>query len=387
MKAVILAGGMGERLKPLTNVIPKALASIQGKPIIQHQIEILTKLGVLEFVILTGYRSEMIRNYLTSVNKNSLISIHVAETPQTFSPAQRLIAAKELIGEDFLLIYCDNLINDEKALMKIISSSKPITFLAEKRLIGNSVVFPRYRYFLERSQASPYVELGFIHIQTEAFFRELNSTNSLQETLATASLELDCGVEITNDSLSSVSDISRFNSLRRGRRTLLLDRDGILNKKMPHRTYLNNFKDYIPLQDNLNDLHSLYSKETDFIIITNQPGLATGHVGKTFLDDLHSRMITSMLVMGISIIGLYVCGHHWDENCPCRKPKPGMILQAIKDYQLVPDKIAYVGDEQKDLDAARSAGITGICLTETPYLGQFKDFKEAFDSIQKIISM
>jgi len=91
--------------------------------------------------------------------------------------------------------------------------------------------------------------------------------------------------------------------------------------------------------------------------------------------------------MGISVIGIYVCTHHWEENCPCRKPKPGMILQAITDFELNPKKIVYVGDEIKDVEAAMNAGVAGIRLTEKPISGEFKSFKEAFNSIQAIVSM
>jgi D-glycero-D-manno-heptose 1,7-bisphosphate phosphatase len=229
--------------------------------------------------------------------------------------------------------------------------------------------------------------LGYIHIKTEKFFDVLDSVDSLQDALVALTTDTNCATVNCENSLTSVSNISRFNALRKQRKTILLDRDGILNEKMPHRTYLSNFRDYVPLVDNLNVLKDLYSENTDFIIITNQPGVATGAVDPDFLDRLHSSLITDMLVMGISVIGIYVCTHHWEENCPCRKPKPGMILQAITDFELNPKKIVYVGDEIKDVEAAMNAGVAGIRLTEKPISGEFKSFKEAFNSIQAIVSM
>ena len=124
MKAVILAGGIGERLRPLTNSIPKALACVNGKPIIQRQIETLTRLGIRQFIVLTGYRSEMIRKYLLSVNNQEDIEIIIIETPAEFSPSQRLLSAESVVGQEFLLVYCDNLIQDESILRNVINSNR-----------------------------------------------------------------------------------------------------------------------------------------------------------------------------------------------------------------------------------------------------------------------
>lgn len=387
MKAVILAGGTGERLRPLTNSIPKALACVNGRPIIQLQIETLSRLGINDFIVLTGYRSGMIKDYLFSVNDVDAISIEIIETPVEFSPAQRILSASSQIGQEFLLVYCDNLILDESSLRNVIDSKKMLTFLAERRKVGNLGIHPGTRYHLNRTEETPFVELGYLHVRYREFFEVLSSVSSLQDALAFVSSNTECATEVCANSLVSVSNISRFNKLRSQRKTILLDRDGILNKKMPHRTYLSNFEDYIPLESNLKTLKDSYSENTDFIIVTNQPGVATGAVNPRFLDRLHSELITEMLIMGISVIGIYVCSHHWDENCLCRKPKPGMILQSISDYELRAEKIVYVGDELKDIEAAKNAGIVGIRLVDKPNSGEFQSFDDAYETIQAIISL
>ncbi|MDH3824045.1 MAG: sugar phosphate nucleotidyltransferase, partial [Nitrosopumilus sp.] len=68
MKAIILAGGRGKRLRPLTDYVPKPLVSIKNIPIIEWQIKYLKKFGVNEVIICTGYKTEMIENYLTMKN-------------------------------------------------------------------------------------------------------------------------------------------------------------------------------------------------------------------------------------------------------------------------------------------------------------------------------
>ena len=365
MNAVILAGGKGERLKPLTNSIPKALTPINGIPIIKAQIDSLVLLGITNFTILTGYKANMIKTYLESIFKDSKLTIQCFETPEDYSPAERLLAVRDSIVGDFLLLYCDNLVSDSASLKQVISSESPLTFLAEEREIGNLNLRNRVLYQIDRTKDSPFVELGYIKVNIVNFFDVLESKNSLQLTLKKLTEEFDCRAIITSNSLISVSNIARFNSLRANRKTILLDRDGILNEKMAHRKYLNNIDNYRPLEHNIDALSNLFPENTDYIIITNQPGIATGEVQPDFLEFLHSQMLVELLLQRISVVGIYVCIHHWNEGCECRKPKPGMIKQAIQDYELDPERLVYIGDEVKDVEAAESAGILGIRISES----------------------
>jgi NDP-sugar pyrophosphorylase family protein len=70
MKAVILAGGRGERIRPISDTLPKALVPIDGKPILAHQIEQLERVGVKEIFILTGYLAKSIASYCTKLQTN-----------------------------------------------------------------------------------------------------------------------------------------------------------------------------------------------------------------------------------------------------------------------------------------------------------------------------
>ena len=386
MKAVIIAGGMGERMRPLTNSIPKALAPIDGVPIIRRQIDQLIDLGVTSFVVLTGYRADMIEAYLKSIYKNSVVEIVFVQTPKEFEPAERLLSASEWIIGDFLLLYCDNFIESERSIAQVIESNAPITFLAEKREVGNLSIDGKVVYSSQRNPSSPFVELGYIHVKTEDFMKVLYLGHSLQESLSLLSLELNCKAIVTKNELSSVSNLSRFRELRSKRKMLLLDRDGVLNVKMPPRKYLGKIEDYELLDANIDFLARHFGDTTDFIIITNQPGVATGEVDPVFLDKLHSRMIVEILLRGVSIVGIYVCVHHWDDNCDCRKPKPGMIKQAILDYELKPQELVYIGDELKDYEAAIAAGITGVVVGEFYGPNVFPDLNSSYDFITSIIT-
>jgi D-glycero-D-manno-heptose 1,7-bisphosphate phosphatase len=116
------------------------------------------------------------------------------------------------------------------------------------------------------------------------------------------------------------------------------------------------------LWPNWNALRELSQWGCDFIVATNQPGVALGQVGPDFLLELHQKIASDLMVMGVNILAFYVCTHHWNEDCECRKPLPGMLIRAIRDFRLNPGETLYIGDADKDLVAAQAAGIEGILI-------------------------
>jgi D-glycero-D-manno-heptose 1,7-bisphosphate phosphatase len=104
----------------------------------------------------------------------------------------------------------------------------------------------------------------------------------------------------------------------------------------------------------------LSNKGFNFIVATNQPGIATKEVSELFLANVHQKITNDLRKLSINILTFYVCKHHWDDSCECRKPKPGMLNQAIKDFNLKRNNLIFIGDENSDLRAAEAAGISGI---------------------------
>ena len=137
-KAAILAGGRGERMIPITNLIPKPLIPIQGRPILAHQLDQLERLGIKEVYVLTGYLSDAIERFCS--NFSSSMTIECIPTDVEFSPAERLLASKEILGDDFLLIYCDNYILSDEVIHRVLESNSNLTFLVEKRKKGNVTI-------------------------------------------------------------------------------------------------------------------------------------------------------------------------------------------------------------------------------------------------------
>ena len=105
-------------------------------------------------------------------------------------------------------------------------------------------------------------------------------------------------------------------------------------------------------------LRQLADQGYKFIVITNQAGLARGMLELSAVDEIHENLVSILREEdGVDIIDIYMCPHHWDEGCKCRKPRPGMLYQAASDHLLRLDQTIYVGDDLRDRQAANAAAL------------------------------
>lgn len=386
-KAVILAGGRGERMMPITEIMPKPLIPIEGRPILGHQLSQLERLGITEVLILTGYLATSVERFVK--NFSSSMNITCITSNPSDSPAKRLLKSREIIGNEFLLIYCDNYILSDTDVEKVLGNSENLTFLIEARAEGNIEITTtgsaRYDSGL-RSSKFGNVELGNINIRSDSFFEILAAVQDLPKTLGEFSKKYECSyVEVTGG-LWSISNFERFLKLQSKRPILLLDRDGVLIERMQRRKYVTNIQEYQPLENNWLGLQELAERGFDFIIATNQPGVALGEVDSLFLSQLHQMMVADLLERGINILAVYVCPHHWDDDCECRKPRPGMLLQALSDFRLKNDETLYIGDDDRDLAAARNANIPGVLVgVDHSEKDVFPNVSAAIDTIHSLL--
>jgi len=384
MKAVILAGGRGERIRPISDTLPKALVPIEGKPILAHQIEQLERIGVQEVFILTGYLATSVARFCGTLQTN--MKIKCIETVPSATPAQRILNSKDDLGDEFLLIYCDNFIQSDSEIKSVVESKAEITFLVQLRDIGNIKLSSDKRAIYtsdKRSGDYKAVELGNISVKTRRFLNLLQKTQDLPKTLEQITNELVCSAIVSSSQAYSISNLKTYVSTTRKRKIFLLDRDGILIDKMPHRRYLSNIRDYRPLHENWKNLQEVSKMGVDFIIATNQPGVATGEVSEEFLNEIHVKLVSELLDFGINILAIYTCKHHWNENCGGRKPKPGMLFDAIKQFEIKSESTLYIGDEMKDYHAALSVGIDCVIINkEVHEVFAFNKFQEAVPIIK-----
>lgn len=137
---------------------------------------------------------------------------------------------------------------------------------------------------------------------------------------------------------------------------LFLDRDGVVNIEKNYVYRIEDFE-FIP---EIFEIARSYSEQGFLIfVITNQAGIARNFYTAEDVQILHTWMVEQFRQRGIKISEVYFCPHHPDYtgDCRCRKPNPGMILDAIAKYDIDPAESVLIGDKKSDIDAGLNAGI------------------------------
>ena len=138
------------------------------------------------------------------------------------------------------------------------------------------------------------------------------------------------------------------------RPALFLDRDGVLNVNRPD--HVKGWEEFEFLPGVLVALRSLARLPVPIIVVTNQAIVNRGRITAARLADIHARMLAAVAAAGGRIDAIYACPHRPDEGCDCRKPRPGMLLQAAREWSLDLPRSVFVGDALTDLEAALAAG-------------------------------
>ena len=149
---------------------------------------------------------------------------------------------------------------------------------------------------------------------------------------------------------------------------VFLDRDGTINEEMGYINHPDRFVIFPFVAESIKIFNRL---ELLVIVVTNQSGVARGYFTESLVKQLHQKLLTEMSGQGAQIDGIYYCPHHPDEgndqyrrDCQCRKPKPGMILKAIEEYNLDLKRSFMIGDRYKDIVFAKKLKIkSGLVLT------------------------
>ncbi|HEX8931615.1 MAG TPA: HAD family hydrolase [Patescibacteria group bacterium] len=143
---------------------------------------------------------------------------------------------------------------------------------------------------------------------------------------------------------------------------IFLDRDGVINKKPPQAHYVTKWNEFIFLPGALEGLQFLTQNGYDIFIVTNQPGIARGVMTEKDMQEINERFLTRCKEEGITIKKIYYCPHGWDDGCACRKPRPGMLFQAAKDFKFDVTQALFIGDDPRDKEAGDAAGCTTILI-------------------------
>lgn len=424
MKTIIMAGGKGTRISSISAEIPKAMLPIAGKPVLQHQLECLAGQGYRDILIVTGHLGEAIHDYFGN-GKTFGVCIEYYHEEKPLGTAGSLIGLKDRLTEDFLLINGDLLFDvdlkrfeafhhSKKALATLFAHPNDHPFDSEIIIVDSD---SRVTGWLDRTNRSgSYKNLvnAGIHILSPRLFsgKEKVDKLNLDRDLLIASLSSgkifaynspeyvkDMGTpkryeEVCNDYCSG-KVVAR--NLRNKQKAIFLDRDGTINE---YKGLVTKPELLSLIEGSAQAIAQINNSGYLAILITNQPVIARGDCTFAQLGEIHNRLEYLLGEQGAYLDAIYFCPHHPDKgfdgerieykiDCDCRKPKPGMILQAAQDFNIDLKQSFMVGDDVKDVLAGQAAGCqTAFLLSGKPAHGPvqspvYKDLPEFVENIMK----
>ena len=420
MKTVIMAGGKGTRISELFPDIPKPLIPISGKPVLQLEIESLRDQGFKEFILTVGYKAEKIIDYFGDGKRLGVsIEYFIEDTP--LGNAGALFKIKDKIKDDFLLLNGDAMFDVD--FNRFVDYHKKHGGLVTLFTHPNS---HPYDSGLIISNENNEVEQWLTKEDTRPIYYK-NRVNAglhvispqlLEVNIESSKIDLDrqllkplsgTGYMFCYDSPEYVKDMGtpeRFKAvcedylagrvqsknLRNKQKAIFLDRDGTINKYVG---FLKDINDFELLPDVSKAIRKINNSGYLAIVVTNQPVIARGDVTVEQLNEIHNKMETLLGNDGAYLDAIYYCPHHPDKGfkgevkelkieCECRKPKPGMLLQAAKDFNIDLKKSWIIGDSKNDIQAGKNAGCKTALISKENSFGE--DFRrDSFDKTVKEI--
>ncbi len=381
MEAIILAGGMGTRLKPCVENLPKPLAPIDGKPFLRYLLDYLYVNGVHRAIISTGYKAETVEEFIGKSHRGMTV-----EYCREDSPLGTGGAIKKALGmcrEKFAVVingdtYFDVNLHEMK---KFHNASECRISLAAKWIENaeNSGLLQHENGILCGFHEKGIMSAGLIN--GGIYFIEKNALDGIGEekfSFEKHILESNyCPVAVyeSNGYFIDIGIPENYRKAerekeklfsRRTRKAVFLDRDGTINYDTGH---LYRTEDFQFIENADKAISEIKSKGYLAIVITNQAGIAKGLYTAEDADTLHSY-IDFLLYKncGVTADAYYYCPHHPEavvgelrKECPCRKPNPGLILKAVSDFSDIGIEIDLensftVGNRASDILAGINAG-------------------------------
>lgn len=412
MKVVIMAGGKGTRIASVRSDVPKPMINICGKPILEHQIEKLKACDLTDIILVIGYLGDKIKEYFGDGSKFGVnIEYFVEDHP--LGTAGALFNMPQL-AEDFLLL-CGDVIFDvdfnrfiafhkkHQAWASLVAhpnghpydSSLLVTEIDEPKTMGG---MPEDTHRVIRWMAKE-DERTYYKNRVNAGI-ELISPDLLKETMKNFvprhpenpdKIDLDRDVLKPNipsgkifayDTPEYIKDMGtpdRFyetekdiesgkvhaRNLKNKQKAIFLDRDGTINKMVGFVTKPEQFE---LIEGAAEAIKAINKSGYLAIVVTNQPVIARGECTFEELQTIHDKMETELGKAGAFVDAIYVCPHHTDKgfegerpeykcNCDCRKPKPGLLLQAAKEFNIDLSESYMIGDSHRDVESGENAGV------------------------------
>ena len=379
-QAIILCGGLGTRLRPLTDNMPKPMVPVNEKPFLQYLIEQIRTQGIRRILLLTGYRGEMIQEYF-GTGETLDVEINYSHGPAEWDTGRRIWEARKNLDSRFLLLYSDNFVQFNLQRLRELHQKHnvPISLLLAPKENGNIRVSSDGKieaYDKTRSgEDFDYVEVGYMLIERDLVLEDFPAHADFPDFSFSALLQKFAQQEkisglVIRDTYHSISDVDRLQLMSeylRPKKIILIDRDGTINKKAPQGEYITEWSKFEWIPETIQAMSDLAKEGFKFIVITNQAGIARKMIEPGNLEEIHEKMKFEFRAESVEVLDIYCCPHHWEDNCECRKPSPGLFFQASRDHLLRMDQTIYIGDDIRDIEAANNAGCHAI------YIGKAED--------------
>lgn len=150
-------------------------------------------------------------------------------------------------------------------------------------------------------------------------------------------------------------------------KAIFLDRDGVINRDSKEYTF--RIEDFTFNEGIFDALKTWHEKKFQFIVITNQAGIARGLYTHHEVNRIHDFMVEEFRKRGIQILEVYYCPHYGEiSECLCRKPHSLMIEKALARFDIDANRSFFIGDRKRDMEAAAGAGVKGILVDENQNL-------------------
>lgn len=412
MKVVIMAGGKGTRITSVASDIPKPMILIDGKPVLEHEIECLRKQGFVDLILTVSHLGNIIMDYFGDGSKFG-VHIEYYFEKEPLGNAGALFKIKDQLTDDFLLLNADAMFDvDFKRFVAyhrqhhglVTLFTHPNSHPYDSGLIVSNASC-QVEQWLAKEDARPTYYKNRVNAGLHVINKEV-----LNQTINTQKIDLDrqllkplagTGKMYCYDSPEYVKDMGtpkryyvvcddfkegrvQEKNLSQKQKAIFLDRDGTINKYVG---FLRDVDQFELLPNASKAIKKINDSGYLAIVVTNQPVIARGEVTREELNEIHNKMETLLGQDGAYLDGIYYCPHHPHKgyegeivelkiDCDCRKPKPGMLIQASKDFNIDLNQSWMIGDSDNDTLAGKNAG----CKT-----ARVTDKESLYDIIERLL--
>jgi histidinol-phosphate phosphatase family protein len=399
-QAIILAGGLGTRLRARLGDLPKPMIPIGGKPLLEHQVELAARHGYRDIIIFACYRADLIAAHFGAGSKWG-VQLRIVTEREPLGTAGAVLAGRDLLADEFIVFYGDTMVNvDLSRLMDAHHRAKADATLLlhpNDHPLDSDLVeiddFDRIVAFHNRPHAAGVwrqnlVNAGLYVLRREILavlpaptkpqdfgkdlFPELVRRGAKMLGYNSPEFIKDIGTPERYDRVSAqyAAGIIQRSSLATPQRAVFLDRDGTL---VVDQDCLRTEAGLELLPGAAEAVHELNQHGWRAVVVTNQPVVAKGWCSEAGLRVIHNKMETLLGQQHAFLDRIYLCPHHPDKGfagerpelkitCGCRKPGIGMIKRAVADLNVDLAQSWLIGDTTTDVQTARNAGLRSILV-------------------------